>query len=218
MRIAMIGATGLIGRALAPRLAGVHALLLIGRRAAGVAGAEERIGPMADWPGLLLGERIDVAISTLGTTWKQAGDWDSFRAVDLDAVLGFARAAQAAGARHMLSVSSVGALAGVRNRYLAIKGELERELGKLGFERLDIIRPGLLRGDRGSDRRLGERLGIAISPLVNGFLRGKLDRLAAIEAEVVAEAMARLVGAGGTGRHVHLNRDLKILKDGPMFR
>lgn len=211
MRIAMIGATGLVGRSLAPRLAQGHELLLIGRRAAGVDGAEERLGTMGEWPGLLGKERIDVAISTLGTTWKQAGNWDAFRAVDVEAVLAFAKAARVAGARQMLSVSSVGALHGAHNRYLAMKGEVERGLERIGFDRLDIIRPGLLRGNRGGDRRLAERIGIAVSPVVNLLLRGRLDRFAAIDADVVAAALAQLAGSGGVGHHVHFNRDLKAL-------
>lgn len=211
MRIAMIGATGLIGQAMAARLVRRHDLLLIGRRSAGVVGAEEKLGAMADWPDLLVGKRVDVAISTLGTTIRQAGSWDAFRAVDVDAVLGFAGAAKAAGARQMLSVSSVGALHGARNKYLAMKGAAERGLGELGFERLDIVRPGLLRGDRGGDRRLGERIGSAISPLADLLLRGSLDKFAAIDADVVAAAMAALVGAEGAGRQVHFNRELKTL-------
>ncbi len=212
MRIAMIGATGLIGRALAPLLvADGHELLLIGRRSAGVMGAQEKLGAMADWPSLIGDGALDVAISTLGTTIRQAGSWAAFCAVDVDAVLGFAAAAKAAGARQMLSVSSVGALHGARNRYLAMKGEAERGLGQLKFERLDIVRPGLLRGDRGGDRRLGERIGIAVSPLVNLLLRGSLDKFAAIDAGTVAKAMAALAGADGSGRHVHFNRALKML-------
>jgi len=211
MRIAMIGATGLIGRALAPRLAATHELLLIGRRPAGVQGVEEQVAPLDEWPALLAGEKIDIAISTLGTTIRQAGSWNAFRAVDVTAVFGFAEAALTAGARQMLSVSSVGANASARNRYLAMKGAAEDGLAALGFERLDIVRPGLLRGDRGGDRRLGERIGSAISPVANLLLRGPLDRFAAIDAERVAAAMAALVGAQGEGRRVHFNRDLKML-------
>ena len=211
MRIAMIGATGLIGQALAPRLAVDHDLLLVGRRPAGVAGAEERLAPMDEWSALLAGEAIDVAISTLGTTIRQAGNWEAFRAVDATAVLRFARAARAAGARQMLSVSSVGANAGARTKYLAMKGAAEDGLAALGFERLDIIRPGLLRGDRGDDRRLGERIGSAISPVANLLLRGRLDRFAAIDAERVAAGIAALVGAKGNGRRVHFNREIIAL-------
>ena len=163
---------------------------------------------------MLAGARVDVAISTLGTTIRQAGNWEAFRAVDVDAVLGFAGAAKAAGARQMLSVSSVGAHHGARNRYLAMKGETERGLEKLGFERLDIVRPGLLRGDRGGDRRLSERVALAISAVASLLLRGPLGNVAAIDANVVAAAMARLAGAEGAGRHVHFNRELKTLGGG----
>ena len=145
MRIAMIGATGLIGRALAPRLAATHDLLLIGRRAAGVPGAQERIAPMPEWPAMLADAQVDVAISTLGTTIKQAGSWEAFRAVDVDAVVSFARAARGAGARQFITVSTAMAMPGARNRYLALKGEAERVLGDIGFDRVDIVRPFLQR-------------------------------------------------------------------------
>ncbi|MCY7279732.1 MAG: hypothetical protein LH610_02335, partial [Sphingomonas bacterium] len=157
------------------------------------------------------GETIDIAISTLGTTIRQAGSWNAFRAVDVTAVLGFAEAARAAGARQILSVSSVGANASARNKYLAMKGSAEDGLSAIGFDRLDIVRPGLLRGDRAGDRRLGERIGSAISPVANLMLRGPLDRFAAIDADRVAAAMAALVGTEGGGRHVHFNRDLRRL-------
>lgn len=211
MRVALIGATGLIGRSLAPLLATAHDLILIGRRSARVAGADERIGAMSEWPALLAGATIDVAISTLGTTWKQAGTWEAFRAVDVDAVLGFARAARAAGAGQFISVSTVGAAAEHRNQYLALKGEVERDLDAIGFDRLDVIRPGLLVGDRGGDRRIGERIAIALSPLANLVLRGPLDQYASIHASQVATAMAALVGARDDGRHTYFNRDLARL-------
>ena len=51
---------------------------------------------------------------------------------------------------------------------------------------LDLLRPGLLRGPRGGDRRRGERLAIALSPLTDLLLRGRYDRFAAIDAADVA--------------------------------
>jgi uncharacterized protein YbjT (DUF2867 family) len=211
-RIVMIGATGLIGRSLAPLLIGKgHDLLLVGRRESGIAGAREKIGEMHDWPGMLEGEAADVAISTLGTTRKQAGTWAKFVAVDEQAVLAFAAAARRAGARQMLGVSSVGADPESRNDYLALKGRVERSLAKTGFDRLDIFRPGLLIGNRGNDRRTGERIGIALSPIVNPFLRGRFDRFAAIPATRVAAAMAALTGQVGNGTFIHQNRQIRAL-------
>jgi hypothetical protein len=91
---------------------------------------------------------------------------------------------------------------------------MEDALGALGFDRLDLLRPGLLRGDRGPERRLGERIGILVSPLVNLVLRGRLDRYAAIDSALVAAAVARLAECEAPGRFVHHNRDIRRLAAG----
>lgn len=209
MRVALIGATGLTGRSLVPLLAD-HQLHLLTRRATGF-DVRETVAPMDQWPARLGAEPVDVAISALGTTWRKAGSWPAFEAVDHDAVLGFARAARAAGARQFITVSSVGADPESRNEYLALKGRVEAALAEIGFERLDIMRPGLLRGPRGGDRRLGERIGILFSPLGNLLLAGPLNRFAAIDAATVAAAIAALTGAGPDGLFVHHNREIRDL-------
>lgn len=211
MRIALIGATGLIGRHLLPLLEAEHDVLVLSRRASGA--AREKVAPLQQWPSLLKGERVDVAISTLGTTWKKAGSWENFAAVDHHAVVSFAEAARASGARQMISVSSVGADIRAQAGYLALKGRVERDLAAVGFARLDVIQPGLLVGDRGPDRRVLERLGIAASPALNLLLRGTLDRFAAIPAVKVAQAMASLVGRAGDGTSIHQNRDIRMLAE-----
>lgn len=208
MRVVLIGATGLVGSQLLPLLTS-HELLLLTRRPTGAAGAREIVAPAVDWPRLLAGEPAAIAISMLGTTWRKAGSWPGYEAVDRTAVVEFARAARAGGARQMISVSSVGADAKSSNGYPALKGRVERDLESLGFERLDILRPGLLRGERGAERRLRERIGIIASPLVDSFLRGPLDRFAAIDADIVAAAIASLVGASGSGAYVHYNREIR---------
>jgi uncharacterized protein YbjT (DUF2867 family) len=214
VRVAMIGATGLVGsvaaRGLLARGDDVDALL---RRPSGHAGPNwrEHVAPSEQWPAIMARLEPDAAISALGTTMRQAGSQAAFRAVDLDLVVAFARAAAAAGARRMVTVSSVGADRGSANFYLRIKGEMEAALEGMGFERLDILRPGLLRGPRGGDRRLGERVGIALSPVVNLFLRGKLDRFAAIEADVVAAAAIGALRQAEPGIFRHDNKSLRRL-------
>jgi hypothetical protein len=88
---------------------------------------------------------------------------------------------------------------------------MEQALEALGFDRLDILRPGLLRGERGADRRLGERVGIALSPVANLLLRGRLDRYAAIEADIVAAAIADALRQAEPGIFRHENRSLRGL-------
>ncbi|WP_300975459.1 NAD-dependent epimerase/dehydratase family protein [Sphingomonas sp. LHG3406-1] len=208
MRVAMIGATGLIGRQLWPLLERRHDLLVLGRRPSGA--VQEKLGAMADWPGLLAGHAVDVAISTLGTTRKAAGSWAAFEAVDRHAVLAFAAAARKAGGHQFLIVSSSGADAGSRNAYLRLKGEVEEAIAALGFERVDVLRPGLLLGQR-SERRIGEGVGQLLSPLLNRLLVGSLDRYAGIDAGLVATAMAALVERREPGLFRHHNREIRAL-------
>lgn len=210
-RIAMIGATGLIGRSLAPILvAAGHDLMIVGRRRSNIAGAREAVAPVEDWAAAVAGERLDVAISTLGTTRKAAGSMEAFEDVDRRAVIAFARAARADGARQWMMVSSVGADPHSRNAYLAVKGRAEADALMLGYDRVDIFRPGLLMGAR-AETRLAERLGQIVSPLINRLLVGSLDRYQAIAAERVAAAMASLAASDGNGRHVHHNREIRRL-------
>ncbi len=217
MRIAVIGATGLVGSLLMPLLR-EHDVLLLTRRPTGFSGMKERVGPAEEWPAMLEGEQLDAAVSALGSTWRKAGSWEVFEQIDRHRVVEFARAALSAGARQMLSVSSVGADPESAVPYLALKGRVEGDLATLGFGRLDLLRPGLLRGPRGGDRRLKERLGIALSPLTNLFLRGRSERFAAIDAALVARAIAALLGARQPGGFIHENQAIRRLGSEPSRR
>lgn len=212
MRVVLIGASGLIGSHLLGELPG-RQLLSLSRSAVlpPREGWREKQGGMEDWPALLEGEAVDVAIATIGTTWTKVRDWEKFEAIDRHAVVNFARAAKGAGARQLIVVSSAMANAESRNRYLAIKGWMEADVAGLGFDRVDIMQPGLLRGERGKERRIGERIGILASPLLNLLLQGPLDKYRAIDVALVAKAMAALVGREGSGVHVHRNREIRKL-------
>ena len=162
-----------------------------------------------DWPQAIAAAGPTVFASALGTTWRAAGrSEDAFRAVDHHLVLDCARAAREAGAERCVLVSSVGANASARNFYLRVKGEVEEDLGRLGFARLDILRPGLLRGQRGGERRLGERLAILASPAADRLLWGSAARYRSIAAETVAAALLSLATVRAPGRYVHHNPDI----------
>ncbi len=191
------------------RLISTDGLLLLSRRASGLA-ARENVAPVDQWREGLAGERLDVAISALGTTIRQAGSKVAFDRIDRIALLDFARAARAAGARHMIVVSAVGANAGARNFYLATKGRMEAELAIVGFERLDILRPGLLRGQR-NEMRLGESIALRLASIADLFLRGSWADYGSIAASEVATAAAALTGRAEPGRFVHHNREMTAL-------
>jgi uncharacterized protein YbjT (DUF2867 family) len=207
-RVLLAGATGLIGGAFVAYIANSgHDLHILGRREAqGVpANTHQHIAASADWPAIIGSIKADVAISCLGTTMRIAGSKEAFAAVDLDLVRAFALAAYQAGARHFIGVSSVGADPASSNFYLKTKGQAEQGVSALGFERVDFLRPGLLRGTRGGTFRSAEALGMLISPMTDLLLMGPLRKYRSILAHDVACALARLVGVDGRGRFIHEN-------------
>ena len=209
MRIAMTGASGLVGGLLLPRLAG-HTLTLVGRRKVPnpPQEAEELVGPVERWPALVAQSAHDMAICCLGTTIRVAGSQSAFATLDRDAVIAFATAAKAAGARQFLVVTSVGANADARNFYLRTKGEAEAGVNAAGFERIDIFRPGLLRGNRQGTSRPGEGIMMALSPITDLLTPHVFDQYRSIAAESVASAIAACVGKREGGVHVHENRSI----------
>jgi len=144
----------------------------------------------------LKGASCDVALCCLGTTLRKAGSQQSFRAVDVDCVVAFARVARAAGAKRFVVVSSAGADPQSRNFYLRTKGDMEQALEALGFESLDILQPGLLLAWRSEMRPL-ELAARALMPLVNPLLRGQYLPYRGISARTVGAAM---LGATRSGR------------------
>ncbi len=158
----------------------------------------------------LSGGTLDTYVSCLGTTLKTAGSREAFIAVDRELVLRMARIARDLGARQAIVVSSAGASRQSGNFYLRVKGEVEDSLEKMGFDRLDILQPGLLLGARG-ERRPGEALAQALSPLFNPLLIGGLRQYRSIDAIDVGRAIAALTGKSGSGQFVHRYDEIEVL-------
>lgn len=207
--ILLAGATGLVGGQVLRLLAGDPALAA---RTIAVArsppvGAERvrvALAPLVDAGAdavlaaqlrdLLAGEPLRSFVCCLGTTIAAAGSREAFEAVDHGLVSRLARIAHAFGATHAILVSSVGADERSRNFYLRTKGRTERELERLGFTRVDALRPGLLLGARG-EHRSGEALARRVMPAVNAVLAGPLRRYRGIDARLVAAAAVALLEA-----------------------
>ena len=208
LRIALVGATGLIGSSLIDYGVGrsdLFRIVGIARREAPLpkgARMELLVADPSGWPDAIAAANADVLVCALGTTWVKAGkDEAVFRAVDHDLVLECGKAAKAAGIRQMIVVSSVGADPGAKNFYLRVKGETDHALGKLGIPRLDVLRPGLLRGPR-EERRPAEKLAMLASPLLDLGLHGQFRRYRSIKAEVLAQAIVGLTREKAAGRFV----------------
>lgn len=208
IRICLVGASGLVGSALINACVGradVRLVAVARRELALPPGArmEVLLADPANWGDAIAAARPDTVVCALGTTWKLAGeDETAFRAVDHDLVLACARWGLEAGARQFIAVSSVGAAIHAKQFYLRVKGEVEAALGKAGYPRLDLVRPGLLRGKR-ADPRPAERLGQVLAPLADLLLRGGMARYRSVRADWLAEVILALAHEKARGRFVH---------------
>ena len=126
LRIALVGATGLIGRSVIEAAVGREDMRInaIARREMKLprgARMEMFVADTGHWGDMLTVAKPDVLVCALGTTWRKAGkDEAAFRAVDQALVLDSARAALAAGAKRMVAISSIGADTGARQFYLRV--------------------------------------------------------------------------------------------------
>ena len=153
----------------------------------------------------------DVAFCALGTTIGKAGSQQAFRAVDHDAVIAFAKAALAAGARCFALVSALGADPRSRIFYNRVKGETEADLRALGFASLVIAQPSLLLGDR-VESRPTERALVVASRFLGGVLKPFASR--PIEAKVVARALWATARDPKLGTHTYPSGELHGLGGG----
>lgn len=198
----LTGGSGLVGGALLRRLlrdGTFDRVVSVGRRPLPlddprlVQVVTDLLGPF-EW------ERLPppaVAFSCLGTTLAKAGSREAFRRVDHDAVLFFARAARAGGASAFLHVSSLGAKAGSRSFYAAVKGETERDVAAVGFPSVYALRPSILDGNR-AERRPGEEFGLLVGRALSPFL----GKYRPTPVEAVASSLAALARDPAPGVHV----------------
>lgn len=191
----VLGATGLVGRALVSRLLAderYRQVRLLLRRPPAL--RHPKLEPLlADFERLdahAPAFAVDHCFVCLGTTLKRAGSRGAFARVDHDYVLQAARLAAAAGVRRFLWISALGADAGSRLFYNRVKGQVERDVAQLPLQ-WTAVRPSLLLGER-DESRPAERAGILLARALGWLLMGPLRPYRAIEADQVAANMIRL--------------------------
>ncbi|MFJ5565961.1 oxidoreductase [Lysinibacillus xylanilyticus] len=146
----------------------------------------------------------------LGTTIKKAGSREEFEKVDFEYPLTIASLAKKRGIPHMLVITAMGANESSPFYYNRVKGKLEHDLMELGLQRLSIIRPSLLVGER-EEFRLGEKAGEKVLKLVKPLLVGPLKRSRAIEASQVAKAMI-VIALDGNKQPVTIYQSQELAK------
>lgn len=193
--VLLAGATGLVGGLLLQTLLAdetVSVVNALSRRPLHVNHPKLRVH-IVDFQNLLVLPYANEVYLALGTTIKVAGSQRAFRAVDQDANLTVAKAANAAGARRVGLVSAAGANSQSSTFYNRVKGELEDALKQLDLDGMVIAQPSLLLDSREGLQqppRLGEKVAIPIAKLLSPFLPGAYRPVHAL---AVAQALAKTV-------------------------
>lgn len=204
------GATGLVGGHLLTLLLAdpqYGKVVAVTRRPLGVAPSPKLEALVVDFDALdkSLAQKdipVDDAYCALGTTIKTAGSQEAFRKVDFDAIVAFAKAAKARGAKRLMLVSSIGADPASSVFYSRVKGETEQAVASLGFEALHIFRPGLLIGER-TETRPVESIGKLVSPVLDAMMLGPMRVYRSMRAENVARAMRAAASTATSGQQIH---------------
>ncbi len=128
----------------------------------------------------------DALFSAFGTTLKKAGSKDAQYKVDYHYQFLVVRLAAENGVPDCVIVSAPGADSDSKLFYNRIKGDLDRDVSKLGFDKLRIIQPSILTGER-LEPRMGEKIGVLMARLFL-WIPG-IRKYRPISGEKVAKAM-----------------------------
>jgi len=212
----VFGATGLVGKSLTEQLIASEkysAITIFTRRPAGINSEKvtEVISDLNDISGIKQSITGDDLYICIGTTIKKAGSVKGMEATDRDLPSAIASAAKENGVKRVAVVSSIGASEKSSNYYLRIKGEMEKGIQDVGFDRTVIVRPSILFVNR-AEKRGGERAGIIFMKFFGPLLAGSLRKYRGIEGAAVARGMILLLWQG-TGTEIVESDKLALIAE-----
>ena len=133
----------------------------------------------------------DECFCCIGTTKKKSPNKNEYQKIELDIPKKIAQIAKSNSVKSFFFVSSGYANPKSSGEYLKFKGLVEEEIKNLNFDKIGIMRPSFLLGER-QEERVGEKFGIIIFKLLTPILIGSFRKMRPIQSEIVARAMIKL--------------------------
>jgi uncharacterized protein YbjT (DUF2867 family) len=160
-----------------------------------------------EWKHLVKG---DVLFSALGSTNKKAVSKEAQFKVDYTYQYQFAKTASQNGIPVYVLVTSISADPNSHIFNIKMKGELERDIKKLPFQRIHILQPGLLEGER-KEKRPIEILSLKIAKALNSI--GILKHYKPVHGKIVAKRMVKASFSQLPGLHTYTMNELFNIQD-----
>ena len=130
----------------------------------------------------------------IGTTKKNSPDKNDYRKVELDLPKQIAQICKSNYVKTFIFISSGFADPNNSGDYLKFKGLVEEEIKSLNFEKIGILRPSFLLGNR-KENRIGEKIGIFIFKLLSPLFVGPIKKMKPIHSDIVARSMIKIANS-----------------------
>ena len=210
MIVAIAGATGLTGNYCLEFLLlqiKITKVIAIGRKTTGIQNPKLEEVILKD--NKLTSKVVaDAFICCLGTTIKKAGSKEAFKAIDFDLPIYLAQELFKNGCKTAAVISAMGADENSAFFYNQVKGKMETEMKKIGFESLSIFRPSIIDGPR-KEKRFGEKVGLAVMKFLSPVFVGALKTYAPIHAKIIGRSLMAVILIKKPGIKVYTSHEIK---------
>ena len=212
MKILVAGSTGLVGKTLITDFLKEHEVIAISRRPFVFPNnvKQELIDfnkdfslKPADHFFICLGYPLEL----LDLIYMRDKIKPKFEEVDFGLVIKLAKMALDVGIKDISVISSVMADKNSLNHYLKIKGEMEEEIKKLSFNKINIFRPSHLLGERENKIGLDVQIFEKVTNIFGQVLPSQLKDFKNVEARTLAKNMVTEAFSNKTGVSYFSHKD-----------
>ena len=212
MKILVAGSTGLVGKTLITDFLKEHEVIAISRRPFKFPNnvKQELIDfnkdfslKPADHFFICLGYPLEL----LDLIYMRDKIKPKFEEVDFGLVIKLAKMALDVGIKDISVISSVMADKNSLNHYLKIKGEMEEEIKKLSFNKINIFRPSHLLGERENKIGLDVQIFEKVTNIFGQVLPSQLKDFKNVEARTLAKNMVTEAFNNKTGVSYFSHKD-----------
>ena len=212
MKILVAGSTGLVGKTLITDFLQEHEVIAISRRSFKFPNnvKQELIDfnkdfslKPADHFFICLGYPLEL----LDLIYMRDKIKPKFEEVDFGLVIKLAKMALDVGIKGISVISSVMADKNSLNHYLKIKGEMEEEIKKLSFNKINIFRPSHLLGERENKIGLDIQIFEKVTNIFGQVLPSQLKDFKNVEARTLAKNMVTEAFNNKTGVSYFSHKD-----------
>ena len=212
MKILVAGSTGLVGKTLITDFLKEHEVIAISRRPFVFPNnvKQELIDfnkdfslKPADHFIICLGYPLEL----LDLIYMRDKIKPKFEEVDFGLVIKLAKMALDVGIKDISVISSVMADKNSLNHYLKIKGEMEEEIKKLSFNKINIFRPSHLLGERENKIGLDVQIFEKVTNIFGQVLPSQLKDFKNVEARTLAKNMVTEAFSNKTGVSYFSHKD-----------